>query len=77
MIRNLWSSVVLFVLGELLSWVPSFFGSSSSIGHTVGSSFGEFTDGLLLGLSVGMKVVAILLIVITISKLSKQSSEKE
>lgn len=24
MIRNLWSSVVLFVLGELLSWVPSF-----------------------------------------------------
>ena len=57
MLKRLKTSLILIVLGEILSW---FLDLSS------GSDFSEFTSGLLLGLSVGMKLIGIILLVISV-----------
>ena len=56
------SSVILLVLGEILSWALNYFEESNT------SAFSDFTSGLLLGLSAGMKLIGIILILIYIVK---------
>ena len=49
------------ILGNILYLVYIFFGYSES-------SFGEFTSGLLLGLSVGISLIGIIMLIIYVSK---------
>ena len=56
------SSVILLVLGEILSWALNYFEESNT------SAFFVFSSGLLLGLSAGMKLIGIILILIYIVK---------
>ena len=57
--------ISLIILGNILylSYIP-FTGNETS-------SFGEFTKGLLLGLSVGTNLVGIILLIIYVSKEKK------
>lgn len=64
MLKRLKTSLILIVLGEILSW---FLDLSS------GSDFSEFTSGLLLGLSVGMKLIGIILLVISMAKYKEKN----
>ncbi len=64
MLKRLKTSLILIVLGEILSW---FLDLSS------GSDFSEFTSGLLLGLSVGMKLIGIILLVISVVKYKEKN----
>ena len=64
MLKRLKTSLILIVLGEILSW---FLDLSS------GSDFSEFTSGLLLGLSVGMKLIGIILLVISLVKYKEKN----
>ena len=64
MLKRLKTSIILIVLGEILSW---FLDLSS------GSDFSEFTSGLLLGLSVGMKLIGIILLVISVVKYKEKN----
>lgn len=64
MLKRLKTSLILIVLGEILSW---FLDLSS------GSDFSEFTFGLLLGLSVGMKLIGIILLVISVVKYKEKN----
>ena len=64
MLKRLKTSLILIVLGEILSW---FLDLSS------GSDFSEFTSGLLLGLSVGMKLIGIILLVISVVKYKEEN----
>lgn len=59
------ASVLLIILGEILSWLLNCFGIIGT------SAFSEFTSGVLLGLSVGMKLVGIILIIVFIVKKDK------
>lgn len=65
MIKKLKVSVLLIILGEILSLLLNYFGDNNS-------SFSEFTTGVLLGLSVGMKLVGIILLIYYIVKVSKK-----
>ncbi len=56
------SSAYLIILGELLYYCLNIFGKNPS------TDFANFTSGLLLGLSIGMKVVGIILLLICITK---------
>ncbi len=64
MLKRLKTSLILIVLGEILSWIPDLSG---------GSNFSEFTSGLLLGLSVGMKLIGIILLIISITKYQEKN----
>ena len=64
MLKRLKTSLILIVLGEILSW---FLDLSS------GSDFSEFTSVLLLGLSVGMKLIGIILLVISVVKYKEKN----
>lgn len=64
MLKRLKTSLILIVLGEILSW---FLDLSS------GSDFSEFTSGLLLGLSVGIKLIGIILLVISVVKYKEKN----
>lgn len=64
MLKRLKTSLILIVLGEILSW---FLDLSS------GSDFSNFTSGLLLGLSVGMKLIGIILLVISVVKYKEKN----
>ena len=66
MLKNLKLSAALIILGELLSWALNYFASDAT------SNFSEFTSGILLGLSVGMKLVGIILILLVIIKYPKE-----
>ncbi len=66
MIKKLKVSALLIILGEILSVALDFCGGSN------GSTFSEFTTGVLLGLSVGMKLVGIILLIFYIVKVSKK-----
>ncbi len=54
--------VFLIILGNILYLSYIFFTGNET------SSFGEFTNGLLLGLSVGINLVGIILLILYISK---------
>ncbi len=64
MLKRLKTSVVLIVLGEILLWMTNL---------SDGSDFSEFTSGLLLGLSVGMKLIGIILLVISMAKYKEKN----
>ena len=64
MLKRLKVSVALIILGNLLYLALSFFSDSNS-------SFQEFTSGLLLGLSIGINLIGILLLLYTIVKYNK------
>ena len=66
MLKKLKASAILIILGEILSWALNYFASDTT------SNFGEFTSGILLGLSVGMKLIGIILILILIIKYPKE-----
>lgn len=57
--------LLLVVLGNMLYISYIFFGDSSS-------SFGDFTSGLLLGLSIGTNLVGIILIAMSIKNNNKK-----
>ncbi len=64
MLKRLKTSVVLIILGEILLWMTNL---------SDGSDFSEFTSGLLLGLSVGMKLIGIILLVISMAKYKEKN----
>ena len=58
------SGLLLVILGNMLYISYIFFGGSSS-------SFGDFTSGLLLGLSIGTNLLGIILIAMNMGKNKK------
>lgn len=66
MLKNLKLSAILIILGEILSLALNYFASDAT------SNFSEFTSGILLGLSVGMKLIGIILILLVIIKYPKE-----
>ncbi len=68
MLKRLKVSVALIILGNLLYLALSFFSDSNS-------SFQEFTSGLLLGLSIGINLIGILLLLYTIVKYNKDGKQ--
>ena len=68
MLKRLKVSVALIILGNLLDLALSFFSYSNS-------SFQEFTSGLLLGLSIGINLIGILLLLYTIVKYNKDGKQ--
>lgn len=68
MLKRLKVSVALIILGNLLYLALSFFSDSNS-------SFQEFTLGLLLGLSIGINLIGILLLLYTIVKYNKDGKQ--
>lgn len=65
MIKKLKLSVLLIILGEILSFALDLFGNNDI------SEFGKFTTGVLLGISVGMKLIGIILLIYYIVKFNK------
>ena len=59
--KRLKFGVSLVVLGNILYLAYIFFAGE-------GSSFGEFTSGLLLGISVGISLIGIVMLIIYASK---------
>ena len=68
MLKRLKVSVALIILGNLLYLALSFFSDSNSC-------FQEFTSGLLLGLSIGINLIGILLLLYTIVKYNKDGKQ--
>ena len=68
MLNRLKVSVALIILGNILYLALSFFSDSNS-------SFQEFTSGLLLGLSIGINLIGILLLLYTIVKYNKDGKQ--
>lgn len=68
-LKSLKISAVLIILGNMLYWILEYFASNDV------SSFSEFTSGLLLGLSVGINVVGILLLIYYIVKKDKKKEK--
>ena len=68
MLKRLKVSVALIILGNLLYLALSFFSDSNS-------SFQEFSSGLLLGLSIGINLIGILLLLYTIVKYNKDGKQ--
>lgn len=66
MLKKLKLSAALIIIGEILSWALNYFANDAT------SNFSEFTSGILLGLSVGMKLVGIILILLVIIKYPKE-----
>lgn len=65
MIKKLKLSVLLIILGEILSFALDLFDNNDI------SEFCEFTTGVLLGISVGMKLIGIILLIYYIVKFNK------
>lgn len=66
MIKKLKLGALLIIFGEILSFALGLFGNNDI------SAFGEFTTGVLLGLSVGMKLIGIILLIYYIVKFNKK-----
>ena len=64
--KKLKTGISLIILGNILYLSYIFFTSNET------SSFGEFTKGLLLGLSVGTNLVGIILSIIYVAKEKKE-----
>lgn len=65
-LKKLKISASLIIMGELLSLSLNYFSNNTS-------NFGEFTTGILLGLSVGMKLVEIILLLFYIVKYKEKN----
>lgn len=64
--EKLKTGTLLIILGNLLYLAYTFFSQNES------SNFGDFSNGLLLGISIGCNLVGIILIVTYMSKDSKK-----
>ena len=64
--NKLKTGIILIILGNILYLSYIFFTGNEM------SSFGEFTKGLLLGLSVGTNLVGIILSLIYVAKMKEQ-----
>lgn len=71
MLKKLKTSASLIIIGEILSWAVSYF-SNNDI-----SNFSEFTSGVLLGISIGIKLIGIVLLIISIVKYSGKEIWKQ
>lgn len=71
MIKKLEGSALLIIIGEVLSWVLPYFSNNDN------TDFSQFTSGVLLGLSVGMKLIGILLLFLSIVEYKKTEATKE
>ena len=71
MLKKLKTSASLIIIGEILSWAVSYF-SNNDI-----SNFSEFTSGVLLGISIGIKLIGIVLLIISIVKYSGKEILKQ
>jgi hypothetical protein len=60
--KKLKVGIFLIVLGNILSLLNEYFTGNET------TAFGDFTQGLLLGLSVGMNLIGIILIVVYVAK---------
>ena len=56
------TGILMIVLGNILYWLYTIFCGNET------TAFGEFSSGVLLGLSVGINLVGIILLAIYISK---------
>ncbi len=71
MLKKLKVSVSLIVLGEVLYWALEYFANTDN------SIFSELLTGILLGLSVGMKLLGIILLIVCIVKTDTEVTEKK
>lgn len=62
MLKKLKTSLFLIILGEIIYWMLKYFDTTNN------SSFGDFASGLLLGISVGIKLIGIVLLIVCIVK---------
>ena len=67
MLKELKVSLFLIILGNVLYWTLEFLSSDNN------SAFSEFTMGILLGISVGMNIIGILLLIYYIVKYDQKS----
>lgn len=68
--NKLKSGISLIVLGNLLYIAYIIFCENET------TSFGEFTSGLLLGLSIGVNLIGTILTILYISETSKKENKK-
>lgn len=68
--KNAKSGIFLIILGNLLYLSYIYFASKET------SNFGDFSSGLLLGISIGANLIGIILTVSYISKNNKKSDKK-
>lgn len=59
------TGILMIILGNILYLIHTFFGSNEI------TPFGEFTSGILLGLSIGINLIGIILLVQYVSKNEK------
>ena len=71
MLKKLKASALLIIIGEILSWILNYFDGNDY------TSFSEFTTGLLLGISVGIKLVGIILLVYSIVRSGKEDGKQQ
>ena len=69
MLKELKVSLFLIILGNVLYWTLEFLSSDNN------SAFSEFTMGILLGISVGMNIIGILLLIYYIVKYDENSKK--
>lgn len=62
MLKKLKTSLFLIILGEIIYWMLKYFDTTNN------SNFGDFTSGVLLGISVGIKLIGIILLLVCIVK---------
>jgi hypothetical protein len=62
MLKKIKTSVFLIILSEILYWILNYLFSNNN------SNFGDFTSGVLLGISVGIKLIGIILLLVCIVK---------
>ena len=67
MLKKLKVSLILIVLGNVLYWILSILSNSNN------SAFSEFTSGILLGISIGINIIGILLLIYYIVKYDQNS----
>ncbi len=67
--KKLKTGILLIILGNLLYLAHTYFTSNET------SNFGDFSNGLLVGLSIGCNLIGIILTVIYITS-NKQKSNK-
>ena len=59
------TGILMIILGNILYLIHTFFGSNEI------TPFGEFTSGILLGLSIGINLIGIILLAQYVSKIEK------
>lgn len=62
MLKKIKTSVFLIILSEILYWILNYLSSNNN------SNFGDFISGVLLGISVGIKLIGIILLLVCIVK---------